>query len=110
MIRSEHMKSCLTAQIGFMLFKGPGSFNKKLKICGNVEEYKADRLIPLTTHLFFHFTLPLSTILLACQLETYKQQPTFGVVVFLSLVSFTFAEVVGQMYSQYIQEIKNLVL
>jgi hypothetical protein len=28
MIRSEHMKSCLDAQIGFMLFKGPGSFKK----------------------------------------------------------------------------------
>ncbi len=29
MIQSEHMKSCLTAQICFMLFKGPGSFKKK---------------------------------------------------------------------------------
>jgi hypothetical protein len=27
MIWSEHMKSCLAAQIRFMLFKGPGSFN-----------------------------------------------------------------------------------
>jgi hypothetical protein len=31
MIRSEHMKSCLTAQICFLLFKGPGSFKKILK-------------------------------------------------------------------------------
>jgi hypothetical protein len=33
MIRSEHMKSCLVAQIGFMLFKGPGSSKKKLFKC-----------------------------------------------------------------------------
>ncbi len=31
MIRSEHMKSCLTAQIRFLLFKGPGSFKKSRK-------------------------------------------------------------------------------
>jgi hypothetical protein len=31
MIRSKYMKSCLTAQINFMLFKGPGSFKKFLK-------------------------------------------------------------------------------
>jgi hypothetical protein len=31
MIRSEHMKSCLTAQIRFMLFKGPGPLKKFLK-------------------------------------------------------------------------------
>jgi hypothetical protein len=37
MIRSEHMKSCLTAQIRFLLFKGPGSFKIFFKICGNVE-------------------------------------------------------------------------
>jgi len=37
MIRSEHMKSCLTAQICFLLFKGPGSFKIFFKICGNVE-------------------------------------------------------------------------
>jgi hypothetical protein len=48
MIRSEHMKSCLTAQICFMLFKGPGSLKKNFKICGNVDELKACRLIPLT--------------------------------------------------------------
>jgi hypothetical protein len=59
MIRSEHMKSCLTAQIGFMLFKGPGSFKKIFKIAGNVDELKGYRLIPLTPPLFFHFTLPL---------------------------------------------------
>ncbi len=60
MIRSEHMKSCLTAQIRFMLFKGPGPFKKKFLIGGNVDELKAYRLIPLTPPLFFHFTLPLS--------------------------------------------------
>ncbi len=31
MIQSEHMKSCLATKIGFMLFKGPGSFKKFLK-------------------------------------------------------------------------------
>jgi hypothetical protein len=61
MIRSEHMKSCLAAQICFMLFKGPGSFKKNFKIGGNVDELKAHRLIPLTSPLFFHFTLPLNT-------------------------------------------------
>jgi hypothetical protein len=59
MIRSGHMKSCLTAQICFMLFKGPGSFKKIFKIGGNVDELKGYRLIPLTRPLFFHFTLPL---------------------------------------------------
>jgi hypothetical protein len=60
MIRSEHMKSCLTAQIRFMLFKGPGPFKKIFKFDGNVDELKAYRLIPLTPPLFFHFTLPLT--------------------------------------------------
>jgi hypothetical protein len=60
MIRSEHMKSCLAAQIRFMLFKGRGSFKKIFKIGGNVEELKAYRLIPLTPPLLFHFTLPLT--------------------------------------------------
>jgi hypothetical protein len=59
MIWSEHMKSYLTAQIRFMLFKGPGSFNKNFKIGGNVDELKGYRSIPLTPPLFFHFTLPL---------------------------------------------------
>jgi hypothetical protein len=62
MIRSEHMKSCLTAQIRFLLFKGPGFFKKSKKVCGNVDEYKAYRLIPLTPPLLGHFTLPLTTI------------------------------------------------
>ncbi len=31
MIRSVHMNCCLTAQIRFMHFKGPGSFKKMLK-------------------------------------------------------------------------------
>ncbi len=60
MIRSEHMRSCLAAQIRFMLFKGPGSFKKKFKIGGNVDELKAYRLIPLTPPLPGHFTVPLS--------------------------------------------------
>jgi hypothetical protein len=59
MIRSEHMKSCLTAQIRFILLKGPGSFKKNVKIGGNVDELKGYRFIPLTPPLFFHFTLPL---------------------------------------------------
>jgi hypothetical protein len=60
MIRSEHTKSCLAAQIGFLLIKGPGSFKKNFKIGGNVNKLKAYRLIPLTPPLFFHFTLPLT--------------------------------------------------
>ncbi len=60
MIRSEHMKSCLAAQIRFMLFKGPGSFKIFFEICGNLEYLKAYRLIPLTPPLRFHFTLPLT--------------------------------------------------
>jgi hypothetical protein len=60
MIRSEHMKNCLAAQIRFMLFKGPGSFKQNFKIGGNVDELKAYRLMPLTYPLLFHFTLPLS--------------------------------------------------
>jgi hypothetical protein len=64
MIRSEHMKSCLAAQIRFMLFKGLGSFKKNFKIGGNVDELKAYRLIPLTPHLLFHFTLPLTHIII----------------------------------------------
>ncbi len=64
MIRSEHMKSCLTAQIRFMLFNGPGSLKKNFKIGGNVDELKGCRLIPLTPSLLFHFTLPLMQNLL----------------------------------------------
>ncbi len=60
MIRSEHMKSCLTSQIRFLLFKGLGSFKQNFKIGGNIDELKACRLIPLTPPIFFHFTLPLS--------------------------------------------------
>ncbi len=60
MIRSEHMKSCLAAQIRFMLFKGPGFFKIFFQICGNLEYLKAYRLIPLTPPFRFHFTLPLS--------------------------------------------------
>jgi hypothetical protein len=62
MIRSEHMKSCLTAQIRFMLFKGPGFFKINFKIGGNVEKLKAYRLIPFTHPLLFHFTLPLRQV------------------------------------------------
>jgi hypothetical protein len=59
MIRSEHMKSCLTAQIRFMLFQEPGSFKNFFTIGGNVDKLKGYRFIPLTSPLFFHFTLPL---------------------------------------------------
>ncbi len=53
MIRSEHIKCCLTSQIRFMRFKGPGSFKKFFKIGGNVDELKVCRLIPLTPPSFF---------------------------------------------------------
>ncbi len=69
MIRSEHMNSCLAAQIRFMLFKGLGSFKKIFKIGGNVDELKAYRLIPLTLHLLFHFTLPLNHISCPCLVQ-----------------------------------------
>ncbi len=59
MIRSVHMNCCLTAQISFMHFKGPGSFKIFFKICENIDELKGYRLILLTPPLFFHFTLPL---------------------------------------------------
>ncbi len=59
MIRSVHMISCLAAQIRFLLLKGPGSFKTVFKIGGNVDEFKAYRLIPFTPPLLFHFTLPL---------------------------------------------------
>ncbi len=63
MIRSEHMRSCLTAQIRFMLFKGPGSFKKflnRLK-CWRIKGLLIDTThLPLTPPLFFHFTLPLN--------------------------------------------------
>jgi hypothetical protein len=42
------MRSCLSAQIHFWFLKGLGSFKKNFKIGGNVEEYKAYPLIPLT--------------------------------------------------------------
>ena len=58
MIRSEHMKSCLAAQTVLCFVKGWGPLKKK-KIGGNVDELKAYRLIPVTPHLLFHFTLPL---------------------------------------------------
>jgi hypothetical protein len=74
MIRSEHMKSCLTAQIRFMLFKGPGPFKKNFKIGGNVDELQAYRLIPLTPPLFFHFTLPL----MQCSTASFLEQSTVG--------------------------------
>ncbi len=55
----QYTWSCLTAQIRFILFKGPGYFNI-FKISGNVDELKAYRLLPLTPGLIFHFTLPLT--------------------------------------------------
>jgi hypothetical protein len=58
MIRSVHMKSCLAALKRFLLFKGPGSFKNFFVIGGNVEYFKAYRLIPLTPLLLGHFTVP----------------------------------------------------
>jgi len=52
--------SCLTALIRFFLFKGPGSFKRSLKNCGNVEEYKAYRLIPPMSPLLNGWTIPLN--------------------------------------------------
>jgi hypothetical protein len=47
MIRSEHMKSCLAAQIGFMLFKGPGSF----KFFLNMRKFRVFKGLSIdTTH------------------------------------------------------------
>jgi hypothetical protein len=43
-----------------LLFKGPGSFKKSFKKCGNVENLKAYRLIPPMTPLFNGWTIPLS--------------------------------------------------
>jgi hypothetical protein len=60
MIRSEHMKSCLSAQKRFLLFKEPGFFKKKFYIGGNVEDLQAYRLIPRTPLLPGHFTIPLN--------------------------------------------------
>jgi hypothetical protein len=42
-----------------LLFKGPGSFKKSFKKCGNVENLKAYRLIPPMTPLFNGWTIPL---------------------------------------------------
>jgi hypothetical protein len=74
MIWSEHMKSCLAAQIHFMLFKGPGSFKIIFKIGGNVDEKKAYRLIPLTPLLLFHFTLPLNCTSVASAIWAQKSR------------------------------------
>ncbi len=73
MIRSVHMNCCLTAQIRFMHFKGPGSFKNFFKICKNIDELKGYRLIPLTPHLFFHFTLPLREKMLCTR--RYRKRP-----------------------------------
>ncbi len=43
----------------FYYLKDRGPLKNSKKNCGNVEEYKAHQLIPLTPPLFFHFTLPL---------------------------------------------------
>jgi hypothetical protein len=52
--------SCLTALIRFFLFKGPGSFKKSLKNCGNEENLKANRMIPPMTPVLNGWTIPLS--------------------------------------------------
>ena len=55
MIRSEHMNSGLTAQIRFMLFKGPGPFKKNFKIGGNVDELKGISIDTAHTPPLFSF-------------------------------------------------------
>ncbi len=74
MIQSEHMKSCLTAQIRFMLFKGPGSCKKIFEIGGNVEDKQAHRLIPFTPPLLFHFTLPLTVRCIILQQKYHNKE------------------------------------
>jgi hypothetical protein len=49
--------SSLTAESVFCCLKGRGPL-KKYKICGNVEEYKGNRLPPMPT-LFNSWTIPL---------------------------------------------------
>ena len=51
-IQSAYIESFLGAQNRCLLFKGPGSFKKKI-FGGNVEEAKAYQLIPLTPPLLF---------------------------------------------------------
>ena len=63
MIETCPKLSCLTALISFFLFKGAGSFKRSYKNCGNVEEYKAYRLIPPMSPLFNGWTIPLRRLL-----------------------------------------------
>jgi hypothetical protein len=58
MIRSVHMKSCLAAQICFILIKGPESFTIFFTNRWKCYKLKAYRLILLTPPFLFHFTLP----------------------------------------------------
>jgi hypothetical protein len=53
------MKSCLAAQKRILLFKGPGSFEKKIYIGGNVQDLHVYRFTPRTPPLAGHFTAPL---------------------------------------------------
>jgi hypothetical protein len=102
MIRSEHMKSCLAAQILFMLFKGLGSFKKDFKISGNVNELKAYRLIPLTSHLFFHFTLPLR-----CQKNAGNKAYTMQVIK-MSKYSMHTSRLITQLYTVVVTQKQRL--
>ncbi len=52
--------NCLTALIRFFLFKGPGSFKRSQKNCGNEENLKANRMIPPMTPVLNGWTIPLS--------------------------------------------------
>jgi hypothetical protein len=58
--------SCLTAEIRFFAVSragAAGSIKKVFRKCGNVEEYKAYRLIPPMSILFNSWTIPLRSLL-----------------------------------------------
>ncbi len=59
MIETCSNLSRLTAEQRFVLFKGPGPFKKSFNKCGNVEEYKAYRMISPMTPLLNGWTIPL---------------------------------------------------
>jgi hypothetical protein len=65
MIETCPKVSCLTAEKQFLLFKGPGSFIKSERKCGNVEKGNAYRLIPPITPLFNGWTIPLSVLFIS---------------------------------------------
>ncbi len=52
--------TCLTAYKRFLMFKGPGSFKKSKKNCGNVAYLKAYQLIQSMAPLFNGWTITLN--------------------------------------------------